>query len=324
MPNQFMRNMKNHQKSGTVLICIALIIVVATIATAGCANIGKGQITATGNQQSEHPAAGTPLVPATTKTPEQPVEAQLAPASSPSTPFITIDPIGDKNTGDLIIISGTTNLPSGASVYLKAMNESTGESMMMANTFACPDAHRVNRWRFVYDSTDWMRPGRQRYLVSTPMGDVNSSVQFNLKGTFIGPEKILYYDSGSKFSTIRGTGAPYITINPIGDRQIGDIFRISGTTNLIEGTMLYGTVWPVYYEDKSKKPSNTSDDFCDGQYNMVGYAPAVVKGTGDTNRWSFPADMTIQTRTEMIVHVSTVNEEFTERDVYGNATFTLK
>jgi hypothetical protein len=312
--------MKTQQKSGPGLICLALLIVVATIVIAGCLDSTpeqKDQKIATSEKQSEKPAAGTTITTRITT-------AQPASAPDPSTPFITVDPIGDKNTGDLVIISGTTNLPSGTSIYLKEINESTGESTMLANNFVCPDTHGVNRWRFVYDSTDWMRPGRLRYLVSTPKGDVNSSVQFNLNGTFFGPEKILYYESGSKFATIRGTGAPYINVNPIGDRQKGDIFRISGTTNLIEGTMLYGTVWPVYFEDRSKRPSTISQDFCDGQFNMIGYSIAVVKGTGDTNRWSFPADMTIQVKTEMKVHVSTRNEDLTKKEIYGNTTFNLK
>jgi len=309
--------MKIQQKSGPILICLAL-LVVATAVIAGCLESIPGQqglVTATNDKQTENHSAGTRVATGT----------MPAPIPDPSTAFITIDPIGDKKTGDLIFFSGTTNLPTGASVYLKEINESTGESTMRANRIACPDNRGVNRWTVVFDSTSWMRPGIYRYRVSTPKGGVNSSVQFNLTGTFRGPENIVYYQSGSKSASIRGTGAyPYITVDPVGDRQKGDIFRISGTTNLIEGTMLYGTVWPVYFEDRSKRPSIISQDFCDGQFNMIGYSMAVVKGTGDTNRWSFPADMTIQVKTEMRVHVSTVNEDYTVKEIYGNATFNLK
>jgi len=320
--------MNSRQNFGIGLICLSLFIAVVAAIT-----IGPGLLTGAPADQQESSIKQS----GENKTAEMTITIGMTPltvtpdnASTPTSstsshaPFITIDPISDKNTGDLVIISGTTNLPSGTSMYLKEINESTGESMMMANNHVCPDTYGVNRWRFVYDSTDWMRPGRHRYLVSTPEDDVNRSVQFNLKGTFFGPEKILYYQNGSKFATISGTGSPYITINPIGDRQKGDIFQISGTTNLIEGTMLYGTVWPVYFEDRSKRPSTISQDFCDGQFNMIGYSIAVVKGTGDSNRWSFPADMTIQQKTGMIVHVSTTNEYFTIREIYGNATFNLK
>lgn len=309
--------MKTHQKSGPVLISLSILIIVA-ILVAGCVDSTQDQqsrITATSDKQSENPATATTKI----------TTAQPTLTPDPFTPFITVDPISDKNTGDLVIISGTTNLPSGTSIYLKEINESTGESTMRANNVACLDTRGVNRWRFVLDSTVWMRPGRYRYLMSTPKGDVNSSVQFNIKGTFHGPETILYYQSGSKSATIRSTGSyPYITIDPIGDRKKGDIFRITGSTNLVEGTMLQCTVWPVYFEDRSKRPAIISEDDCDGQFNIAGSPTAVVKGTGDTNRWSCPVDMTIFTeKTGMIVHVSTTDEYFTAREIYGNATFEL-
>ena len=241
----------------------------------------------------------------------------------PSAPFITVNPIGNKNTGDLIVINGTTNLPSRTSIYLNEINQSTREATITANTIACPDRNNVNRWSFALDSTAWMKPGSYRYIVSTISGNVNGSVQFTLNGAFLGPDSILYYQ-GSKESTISGTGSPYINVNPVSDRQKGDIFLISGSTNLVEGTMLYCTVWPVYFEETAKKPSDHSLDPCDGQYNMIGYPTPVVKGTGDTNSWSFPADMThFQENTVMIVHVSTVNEDFTEKEIYGNSTFNL-
>jgi hypothetical protein len=272
--------------------------------------------------QSDSPS-GVPGTSSTQTDNTTTVKNDSSPVTNP--PFITIDPISDKNTGDLIIISGRTNLPSGASVYLKEINESTGDSTMRANQIACPDARGVNRWRFVLDSTARMRPGKYRYLVSTPKGDVNSSVQLMLKGTFSGPEEILYYQDGSKSATIRGTGSyPSITIDPIGDRHKGDIFRITGTTNLIEGTLLQCTVWPEYFEDRSKRPAIISKDDCDGQFNIAGSPVAVVKGNGDTNRWSCPADMTIfPEKTGMIVHVSTTDEYYSVREIFGNATFNL-
>jgi hypothetical protein len=320
--------MTTHQKLGLGLISLAVLIAVATLVFADSLLFAPGQqdqMPATSDKNGENPVAGTTVMAGTMNTPVPQKTAQPTSAPDPSTPFITIDPVSDKNTGDLVIISGTTNLPSGTSIYLKEINESTGESTMRANNVACPDTHGVNRWRFVLDSTAWMRPGRYRYLVSTPKGDVNSSVQFNLKGSFHGPENILYYRSGAKSATIRGTGSyPCITVDPIGDRQKGDIFRITGTTNLVEGTMLQCTVWPVYFEDRSKRPVIISEDDCDGQFNIAGSPTAVVKGTGETNQWSCPADMTIfPEKTGMIVHVSTTDEYFTVKEIYGNATFEL-
>jgi len=244
------------------------------------------------------------------------------PSIGTGTSFITIDPIGDMNTGDLIIISGTTNLPPRTSVDLKEVNESSGETTMIANTVACPDANGTTRWIFALDSTSSMRPGSYHYLVSNDAGDVNGSVHFMLNGASSVPASILYYQD-SKAATISGTGAPYITINPIGDRQRGAIFRISGTTNLVEGTLLSCTIWPLYLEDRSRRPATITHDPCDGQWYNIGTTAIVAQGSGDTNTWSFAADTTLAAKTEMIVHVSTVNEDFTEKDIYGNATFNV-
>jgi hypothetical protein len=313
--------MKTNHSPGTALICLTLLITITTLVLAGCMESGQkqqDQMIAVGENQGEKPVA-TAI--ANTGT----ITAQPSSLPHPSTPFIAIDPISDKNTGDLIIISGTTNLPSGASIYLKEVNESTGDVSMRANHLACPDTSGVNRWRFIIDSTPWMRPGTHRFQVSTPKGDVNSPVQFNLTGRFLGPETILYYESGSRSATIPGSGSyPYIIVNPIGDHKKGDIFRITGTTNLVEGTLLQCTVWPEYYEDRSKRPAIISKDDCDGQFIIAGSPAAIVKGTGDTNRWICPVDLRISPENiGMIVHVSTTDEYFTVREIFGNATFTL-
>jgi hypothetical protein len=320
--------MKSHQNFGIGLICLGLFIAVVAAIT-----IGPGLLTGTHADQQETSitqsgenktvemtvTTGMTLL---TVTPDN--ATKTTPSTTSHAPFITIDPISDKNTGDLVIISGTTNLPPRTSVYLKEMDESTGESTIRANKVVCPGIDGVNRWTFAFDSTASMKPGSHRYIVSTPKGNATGSVQFTLKGTFLGPEKILYYQSSSNLATISGTGTPFIVVNPIGDRQKGDIFRVSGTTNLIEGTVLSCTIWPAYFEDKSKRPAIPSDDPCDGQWYAMSVSTAVVKGTGDTNRWSFAVDTTIAEKTEMIVHVSTVNEDFSKKEIYGNTTFNLK
>jgi hypothetical protein len=156
------------------------------------------------------------------------------------------------------------------------------------------------------------------FITIDPISDRNT-------GRFPGPETIRYFESGSGSATIPGSGSnPSITVDPIGDHKKGDIFRITGTTNLIEGTMLQCTVWPEYYEDRSKRPALISTDDCDGQFIIAGAPAAIVKGTVDTNRWVCPVDLRISPENiGMIIHVSTTDEYFTSREVYGNATFNL-
>ena len=112
--------MKIQQKSGIRLICLALLIVIATLVSAGCLESTPGQqsqMTATHDQQSANPASGTA---ATTRTTTAPAPLKTTPparSSVSSTGVITIDPIGDKNTGDTFTIAGTTGLPAGTNIF---------------------------------------------------------------------------------------------------------------------------------------------------------------------------------------------------------------
>jgi hypothetical protein len=116
--------MKIQQKSGTVLICLATLILVAAIAIAGCVDYGQGQqsqITPNGNQQSEHPAAVTIVTTRITIAPAPLKTAQPTQAPGLSTAGIAIDPIGVKNTGDKFLITGTTSLPAGTNLFWQVM-----------------------------------------------------------------------------------------------------------------------------------------------------------------------------------------------------------
>jgi hypothetical protein len=318
--------MKTNRQAGIGIINLAFLAAIAAALIAGCLEPAaeKDSLTDIPDEIPDiHPAVNTTITAGTVKSPGPGATAQPSPASGSSIPFIRIDPVGNKNTGDLIIISGTTNLPHGTGIYLKERNDSTGEQTMRANTYACPGPDGRNRWVFVLDSSTSMKPGTHRYTISNPGGDPMDSVQVILNGRFTGPEKIRYYESSSRDAVISGTGPPFIGVDPIGDHQRGEIFRISGTTNLAEGTLLECTLYPVYYEDRSKRPAVKTDDVCDGQWYMRGYPAAVVKGSGDSNRWSFPADLTLAGKTEMLVRVSTTDALWTKREIFGNASFAV-
>ena len=313
--------MKSHQIFGIGFICLGLFVAALTIGLGFLPSNPfepqKTPIVVSSNNNSTSLAVTTQL-PISPDKRAIVIDKNVTDASS-----ITIDPIFDKNIGDLIIISGTTTLPPRTSIYLKEIDRNTGQATMKANKVVCPDSNGINRWTFVFDSTSMMKPGSYQYFVSTPKGNVASSVQFTLKGKFLGPEKTQYFQKDSKLATLRGTGNPYININPIGDRKKGDVFRVSGTTNLAEGTLLSCTLWPEYFEDVSKRPSVSSNDPCNGQWYAISASTAVINGGGDINRWSFAADTTIAEKTKMIVHVSTTDEDFTKKEIYGNITFDL-
>lgn len=122
--------MKNQQKSGIRLISLALLIVIATLVSAGCLESTpdqQSQMTATHDQQSANPASGTAVTARITTTPAMLKTTQSAPAPVSSTGVIKIDPIGDKNTGDRFTLSGTTSLPAGTNIFWQIMPD-TGTS----------------------------------------------------------------------------------------------------------------------------------------------------------------------------------------------------
>lgn len=106
--------MKNHQKSGLGLICLAILIVVATLVIAGCMESTQGQ-------QGENSAAVTTVTIRTTTAPAPLKTVQPTPAPGLSTAGIAIDPIGDRKTGDKFVITATTSLPAGTNIFWQVL-----------------------------------------------------------------------------------------------------------------------------------------------------------------------------------------------------------
>ena len=107
--------MKTHQKSGIGLICLALLIAIATIAIAGSVDSGQarhGQIAPTSSHQSEQLSVGTAATTRITITQTLLKTTQTTPILVLSNAVITFDPIGDK-----FFINGTTSFPSGTNLF---------------------------------------------------------------------------------------------------------------------------------------------------------------------------------------------------------------
>ena len=132
--------MKPDHQPGPGLICITVLILLATIAIAGCADSVQEQqsrVTATGTVQAEHPSAGTQITTriATVPAPQKSAQPTTAPVSS--TGVIRIDPISDKHTGDTFTLTGTTSLPAGTNIIWQILPDTgtpptglNGDSMM--------------------------------------------------------------------------------------------------------------------------------------------------------------------------------------------------
>ncbi len=122
--------MKTHQKPGAVLICLALLITIATHIITGCMESvqeQQGQMTVASEKQSEKPVSKTIVTTRTVAAPVQPSPAQSSPGPGLSTAGITIDPIGDKMVGDRFTITATTSLPTGTNLFWQIMQD-TGTS----------------------------------------------------------------------------------------------------------------------------------------------------------------------------------------------------
>lgn len=303
--------MKSHQKPGLGLVCLALLITIAILMVAGCTESTpehQEQLTTLNDKQSDKHAATTTVMIRTTT-------AQPASAPDPSAPFINVDPIGDKNIGDLVVISGTTNLPEKTAISLFRTFGNTGEEKMTANKQVLSGTNGINRWRFAFDSSGF-RPGSYTMTVATGKKAVSGSAQFSLAGTFLGTDSPIYYSGSLKASGYGGT--PTITVQPVGNRQQGDVFLISGTTSLPQGTILLYQVYPDYFEDQSKR-SPSSSPVPPG----IAGDSIVIRGDGNTNKWFCALDTEGYEKTTYIVNVSTVNEDYTIREIFGRTRFTL-
>jgi hypothetical protein len=192
-----------------------------------------------------------------------------------TSPYIQVNPIAEKTTGDLLIVSGTTNLPAGTSLMI-----STGN--FAGNTVVAAGAGGANRFSLPVDTSS-LKPGSQKITVSEitsdpadgsyTVGSVSVTSTFTLNGIFLGSDTpILVTPATSDF----------ITVNPIGDHSVGDQFLITGTTSLPVGTSLFWQVMP----DTGTSPTSVNKTAV-----AVGGSNIVTKGSGTTNRVSFAADM---------------------------------
>jgi hypothetical protein len=103
---------------GAGLVCLVLLVTIATILLAGCTDTAQdqqGQATAT--QPAADPAPGTAAATRPTTHPATVKTTLAAPAPFSSTGVITIDPIGDRKTGETVTLTGTTSLPAGTSIF---------------------------------------------------------------------------------------------------------------------------------------------------------------------------------------------------------------
>lgn len=156
-------------------------------------------------------------------------------------PYITVNPVETKSIGDMIILSGETNLEEGTRLFitLEKAGCNSGTVVIRGN-------NTENRWVAPIDS--WgIKPGE--YLVNVTevkgynliktehiYGDVNANTPLVLTGTFLGSDTSI---------PVKGQEHAFITLDPIPDKKTGDLFLITGKTNLSVGTDIIWEVRPT-------------------------------------------------------------------------------
>lgn len=186
----------------------------------------------------------------------------------PAEPYITIDPVGNHFAGDIFIIHGTTNLPVSPRESLLFSISSTGVTpggsrgsfYYATHLEITTGVNESNEWS--KNITDLGIPVPGEYFIYISSTDTNISVYqlFNVVPPLSPPlpEK------------------PFITLDPIGNRTIGDIFIIHGTTNLPASTnkSLLLSITPTW-----KDPDRYSG-FVYSKYLTI------FQGENKTNQWS--------------------------------------
>ena len=238
-------------------------------------------------------------------------------AAADSGQYITVDPVADKTTGDLLIVTGSTNLPVGTVLMVSAGSPGVGSG---GDTMVRAGADGVNLFISPID-TSMLKPGTPTITVTQMTGDpakgdyrpgtVKGTASFTLKGAYLGTDTPVQ-------PTI--TKDDYIRINTIGDKNVGDQFLVTGTTSLPVGTSL---IWEVMPD------TGTFPAALDLNAKGIMANNAVTKGDGTSNRVSLAVDMGGFPPGEYVVIVGEMNGDpsagtMKMGDLAGSAQFTVK
>ena len=226
---------------------------------------------------------------------------------SAAKPFISVDPISDKNTGDNLVITGKTSLPAGTELLIEAYPASfkdqtgTGSGEFTGATGTVTVAKgsgTANTWSWPLDTSTF---GPVEYLVSVSTvrgdpsdgdlakGDISASTTFNLRQS---PQSPAAATSDSPDDAV----AAGIIIDPIRDTTAGQLLKVTGSTDLPVGTDLIIKVIPASVDNATiirdyRNPENAA-------------VVKVMKGTGKNNRFSFSLDTRFLPPAQHIIFVS--------------------
>ncbi len=214
--------------------------------------------------------------------------------SSTVKPFISVDPVSNKNIGDRFDVTGTTNLPAGTEllfeVYPASFNPQTTDPGTGTQSGVFTGATGVmkvtggtagfNTWAFDLNTSTF---GPMEYFVN-----VSQVTGDPAKGDFrTGPAygtaifNVMAPSRPEKPATPLSPAA--VTFKPIGDRKAGGNFTIAGITSLPAGTNLFWEILP----DPGTPPTGVDLKADTG----IMANNQVMQGDARSNRISLDVDM---------------------------------
>ena len=115
---------------------------------------------------------------------------------------------------------------------------------------------------------------------------------------------------------------PFISVDQLSDKNIGDQFTITGTTSLPAGTRVMVEVSPFALETESVRTGS-------GEFTGAADIVDVTRGTGDTNTWSMDLNTSTLKPGEYLVNASLFTGnvkmgDFSTGNVNGRTTFTVR
>ena len=229
-------------------------------------------------------------------------------------PTAAIDPVPDHAAGDLVVITGTTNLPDGTRLDLDLFTLPSGSSKSvragLTDAYIVRGTGLSNTWSGALD-TSGLPPGD--YIVNACPSTTEN--QTPSKGSCLASSRLRLTGTGSLPSQVSagdGNRTEYISVNPPGTVVRGEKLLVNGTTNLPNDTeLLYMVV------QQSDISVFTIDPKTGTQATQAGLTRsgiiAVLPGTGSSNSWSFALDTAefIPDRYEVVV--ATTKENLTAK-----------
>jgi len=173
------------------------------------------------------------------------------PQVQPSVPrWIRIDPIGDKMEGDVFTVTSTTNLSEGEEVLVEVMNY------------------------------EWHHPLCGSYDTVKVISGINgtNTISYTVNTSSFNPEKYLVHETSlRKYAenrtenetyfnltpknvqavSVQLSAPPWIRIDPISDKQAGDVFTVTSKTNLPVGEEISLAIYDTYFHPGIHSPNET-------------------------------------------------------------------